>query len=257
MALFWRIWAAVAVVNLAVLTVFVGLSTLQFNNINSGLLGERLVVLAGRVAQPFQAAARLGLPLSTVRNANALLERAHQTDDAITAIHVFDVDGRIVQSTATSPPESISSDALVARSREAGSAWHRETDAGFLSGVGIFSGDGTPVGGVLVVYPLESGITRVKAMAADLSLTALAVLIATTVIAIPLLRLSLNRQIRLFEAIDSDISRFERDSWRSAAGPSPVVECDAVEGLGSRLSQAETRYRTLGRVFASDADGAR
>lgn len=76
MALFWRIWSAVILVNLAVLTLFVGLAILRFDSINSGLVGERLAVLAGRTAAPFQAAAKIGLPLSTVRNADALLERA-------------------------------------------------------------------------------------------------------------------------------------------------------------------------------------
>lgn len=52
MALFWRIWAAVTLVNLAVLTLFVGLATLQFDSINSGLTGERLAVLAERTAAP-------------------------------------------------------------------------------------------------------------------------------------------------------------------------------------------------------------
>src|SRR3546814_9884983 len=64
MALFWRIWAAVTLVNLAVLTIFVGLATLQFGNINSYLVGERLVVLADLTAAPFAAAAKIGLPLS-------------------------------------------------------------------------------------------------------------------------------------------------------------------------------------------------
>src|SRR3546814_18120582 len=80
MALFWRIWAAVTLVNLAVLTIFVGLATLQFGNINSDLVGERLVVLADLTAAPFEAAAKIGLPLSTVRNADALLARARSEE---------------------------------------------------------------------------------------------------------------------------------------------------------------------------------
>jgi hypothetical protein len=108
MALFWRIWTAVMLVNLVVLTLFVGLATLQFDSINSGLVGERLAVLAGRTAAPFQATAKIGLPLSTMRNADALLERARQTDDAILAIHVFDAAGSVVHSTAAAaPPEPL------------------------------------------------------------------------------------------------------------------------------------------------------
>ena len=78
MALYWRIWGAVTLVNLAVVTIFVALATLQFGNVNSALVGERLVILADRTAAPFKAAAKIGLSLSTVRNAGALLERSCQ-----------------------------------------------------------------------------------------------------------------------------------------------------------------------------------
>ena len=57
MALFWRLWAAVALVNIAVLAVFVALATLQFGKIHGELLGERLTVLADR-----SAATKLMLP---------------------------------------------------------------------------------------------------------------------------------------------------------------------------------------------------
>jgi hypothetical protein len=119
MALFWRIWTAVMLVNLVVLTLFVGLATLQFDSINSGLVGERLAVLAGRTAAPFQATAKIGLPLSTMRNADALLERARQTDDAILAIHVFDAAGSVVHSTAAAAPAKIPPEARAARRRRA------------------------------------------------------------------------------------------------------------------------------------------
>ena len=83
MALFWRIWAAVSLVNVLVLSVFLGLAALQFASINFTLVGERLVVLANRTAAPFAASVRLGLPISGVRNVPALLERARQTDEDI------------------------------------------------------------------------------------------------------------------------------------------------------------------------------
>jgi hypothetical protein len=127
MALFWRVWAAVTFVNFAVLTIFLGIATLQFGNINADLIGERLVVLAGRTAAPFEAAAKIGLPLSTVRNASALLERARQTDDAILAIHVFDAAGRIVHSTNKPALAAIPAVAFTARAAAGGMPWFRET----------------------------------------------------------------------------------------------------------------------------------
>jgi len=257
MALFWRIWAAVTLVNLAVLTIFVGLATLQFGNINAGLVGERLAVLAGRTAAPFAAAAKIGLPLSTVRNADALLELARQSDDAIRAIHVFDAAGRIVHSTVKPVPAAIPPEAVAARAVMGGEPWHRETASGFLSSIDIASRDGGSAGGILIVYPGGGNATRVRAMTAELGLDAIAVLLSTTAISALLMRLSLARHIRFFEAIDAAVVDFERGAWRSAAGrPVPPTEPHAHE-LRGLLQAAETRYHTVGEGLETARDGAR
>jgi len=255
MALFWRIWGAVTLVNFAVVTIFVALATLQFGNVNSGLVGERLVVLADRTAAPFKAAARIGLPLSTVRNAGALLERARQTDDAILAIHVFDVTGRIVHSTVTPPPTVIPAEAQFARAAADGAPWHHETTDGFLSSIDIVSRDGSTVGGILIVYPAGGNLTRIRAMAAELGLTAIGVLIIAAVLSALLLRLGLRGQIKSFEVIDNSIRKFERSAWRSAAGRPPDVAKGGDEELRVLLDAAETRYRTVGQALRPTQEG--
>jgi hypothetical protein len=256
MALFWRIWAAVTLVNLVVLAIFVGLATLQFGNINSSLVGERLLVLADRTAAPFKAAAKIGLPLSTVRNSVALLERARQTDDAILAIHLFDAEGRIVHSTARPAPTAIPAEAFAGHATAGGGAWYRETAEGFISSIDIVSRDSNPVGGILIVYPGGGNVTRIRAMAAELALLSIAVLLAAAALSALFLRLGLDRQITLFEAIDSAVTSFERGAWRSAAGRSfSMAEGDADE-LRSLLESAETRYRAEGRKLAATRDDA-
>ncbi len=251
MALFWRIWLAVTLVNLVVLTIFVGLATLQFGNINSNLVGERLVVLAERTAAPFKAAAKLGLSLSTVRNAEALLERARQTDAAILAIHVFDNAGRIVQSTAKPPPTAIPAKALAARAVASGAPWHIESDEIVLSSIDIIARDKITVGGVLIVYPRSSSVTQIRAIGAELALTTILILLVSAVISAILLRLSLGKQIRLYESIDSAVTNFERGAWRSAAGrPSFMVGSD-VDELSHLLEAAEISYQAAGRELGS------
>lgn len=259
MALFWRIWTAVILVNLAVLTLLVGLATLQFDSINSGLVGERLSVLAGRTAAPFQAAAKIGLPLSTVRNADALLEHARQTDNAILAIHVFDQGGQIIHSTATPAPTEIPPEARTARAAAAGTPWHRETASGFLSSVDIPALGGVTAGGILIVYPGSGNVTQVRAMAAELGLAAIAVLLAAAGLSALLLRLGLRRQIRTFEVIDGAIADFERGSWRSAAaGPAIPPPTEDVTGeLSQLLEAAETRYRAIGKALATAHEDGR
>ncbi|MCM5571573.1 hypothetical protein M6I34_13715 [Burkholderiaceae bacterium FT117] len=251
MALYWRIWAAVTVVMLVVLGVFVALATVRFASINAGLVGERLLVLADRTVAPFASAVRLGLPLSTVRNATALLERARQTDDAILAIHVFDASGRIVHSTSPQPPFAIPPEASRARSVEAGAGWFRETGDEFLGSVDIPGRDGASAGGILIVYPGGDGLTRTRAMLANLSLAAIAVLVAVSTLAALLLRWGLARQIRHFAAIDGEVLAFEQAAWRSAAGGRAPPPPAGATGLHERLELAERKYRAAGRALAA------
>lgn len=247
MALFWRIWAAVLTVNLVVLTLFVGLATLQFDSINANLVGERLAVLAGRTAAPFRASAKIGLPLSAVRNARALLERARQTDDAISAIHAFDPEGRVIFSTAQPPPATIPDEAGTARTRASGASWHLHTGSSFLGGIDIAGADGRSAGGILIVYPDDGNVTQVRAMAAELAMAAIAVLAVVSILGCGLLRLSLRGPLATSEAIESAIADFERWSWRSAASTEQAVyQSDAATDLHHLLNEAEARYREIG-----------
>lgn len=247
MALYRRIWAAVMLVTLVVLGVFVALATVRFGSINAALVGERLLVLADRTVAPFASAVRLGLPLSTVRNATALLERARQTDDAIIAIHVFDASGRIVHSTSPEPPFAIPADAFRARTLAHGEGWFREADGRFLGSLEIKTREGASAGGILVVYPGGDNLTRTRAMLANLALSAISTLVAIGLLAALLLRLGLARQIRRFATIDGEVRAFEQASWRRAAGGTaqPLRAEGAV--LLPRLDAAERRYREVGR----------
>lgn len=247
MALFWRIWLAVSFVNLLVLTIFVGLATLQFGNINSDLVGERLAVLAERTAGPFKAAAKIGLPLSTVRNAEALLERARQTDGAILAIHIFDNKGRIVQSTDKQPPTEIPARVLAARSAADGSSWHIESDETFFSSIDIVARDKIIVGGVLIVYPKSSSVTRTLAMGSELALATIVILFASSLLSLFLLRWIISKQVRLYDSIDSVVMNFEQGAWRSAAGRPPLKGESNTEELAHLLEAAELSYQSVGR----------
>lgn len=251
MALFWRIWAAVTVVTFAVLAIFVALATLQFDQVNTELVAERLSVLAHRTAAPFEAAAGIGLPLSTVRNAAALLERARQTDDAIIAIHVFDRDGRVAHSTDKSPP------ATIERTSPAGEAGRLASGDGFQIVFDIAGLGGDPVGGILVAYSGRDSTTRVRAMAAELALAAIQVLIASAILGGLLLRLGLAPQIRAFEAVDQAMASFERSSWRSTAAAKPGdTAASSTDDLRDLLDAADARYRAAGQAVAEAEESA-
>ena len=235
------------------LSAFVILATVQFGSINADLVGERLTVLAEHTAAPFESAARLGLPLSTVRNADALLERARQTDNAIVAIHAFDAEGHIVHSTESPTPVTISIETAGARANAQGEPWHVEAPSGFLSGIEIKRRDGTSVGGIMIVYSAGRSVTRVLAMGAQLGLAALAITLVAAALGAALLRVGLASQIRTFDQIDDTIAAFERDAWRSAAG-GDQLEPKAKGELRALLESAETSYQVIGQTLANKVE---
>lgn len=249
MALFRRIWASLIFFNFVVLFVFVGLAAVQFGNINAQLVGERLAVLAERTAAPFESAARLGLPLSMVRNADALLERARQTDDTIQDIHVFDTSGKIIHSTALSPPSSIPAGVLAVQDRTENVSWHSEIPSGFVGSKNIAFPDGGSAGGILIMYPGDSSLTNELAMMSELAFSGIGILALVAALGSFLLRISLAKQIRLFEEIEQDVRTFETSAWRNAAGrPWPAAESDSGELLAS-LKQTEDTYRAAGKLL--------
>ena len=251
MAIFWRVWATSVVVVLAVLIVFLALSTFQFSRVHSSLVGERLVVLADRTAGPFEAAARLGLPVADVRNAAGHLERARQTDDRIAAIFVFDKAGKIVHQTTGAADSGAAVAAIRADFADARD-WHGTTAAGFVAGVSFSGLSGEPAGGVAVLYPRGGSATRVWAMAAELSLAASGILCLSALIAGLLLRVGLRREVAGFDDVDGEIAAFETDSWR---GSTPA---DTPTGLRAELDAAFDSYRdAVGEIGRAEAETGR
>jgi hypothetical protein len=254
MALFWRIWVAVSLVNVLVLSIFLGLAAVQFASINSTLVGERLAVLASRTVAPFAASVRLGLPISAVRNAPALLERARQTDEDIVAIHVFDGGGHIVHSTINPAPANIAAEAAAAREAAQGAPWYRETPDGFIGGIDVAAADGSRAGGILIVYPARGNETQVRSMITELLEGAFLTLLVAAVLGTLVLRLALGDTIRLFSDVDTTYSEFERSAWRRGAGLEWAPGAHDPSALSHQLRSAAARYRATGQSMAAARD---
>ena len=256
MSIFWRSWLTVVILVATVLAVLATLTTLRFDSILSHFIQQRLSVLAETTRASFRAAAGLGLPLASMRNAPAVLERARQTDANISAVHVFDVSGHILHSTEPNHTTSVRAEVLFAQSKSRNDTWHTESDEHFLSGARILDLRGQPLGGVVIVYPKTDLSTAVDAMTARLATYAVGVLVATAVLAIAVLRLGLRDLVRVFTGIEAAFAAIERREWRRAAGGSDPMP-DPVRGLGidtdelTRLLQAaEERYVAAGSSLA-------
>ncbi len=257
MSVFWRSWIIVVVLVITVLAVLAMLTALQFNTILSHFIHERLSVVSQTSQASFRAAVGLGLPLSSVRNSLAILERARQTDPNISAIHVFDVTGRILHSTDPKHTTSVRAEALFAQSVSEGDAWHTEIDEAFLNGSQIRNHSNEIVGGLVIVYPRTDLVTSVGAMTARLLIYSTGVLIVVSIIGIGVLKFGLRDLIRVFTDIEAAFAFIERRQWRQAAGgsgsmPEPVRGFGVdTEELTHLLQSAEKQYIAAGQMLAA------
>jgi hypothetical protein len=69
------------------------------------------------------------------------------------------------------------------------------------------------------------------------------------------LRLGLRRQIRAFDAIEADITAFEREAWRTAAA-ARAQNAARDGGIRHMLEEAEQRYRAAGHAIAAMRDSS-
>jgi hypothetical protein len=251
MVLIGRILATIMALILFSLAVFVALASLQYESILSDLTRQRLVVLADSVRDPFQSVANLGVPIDTVRNADAVLERARLSDEAIVTIQVFTPDGEIVRSTAVQHDAQITADVLdTAHGSGESATWHAETASSFLVGANVASLTGDYLGSVVIEYSKQETSVHVRAMEARLVILAGSVFAVSTLIMLIVLRLVLAEHLRIFDGILSTFDRFERRFWRGE-GAKRRAE-DDFTGLGfstanfrQLLEQSEAQYQQM------------
>lgn len=247
----WRSWTLVSVSVFVGLVTLVILATMQFEATLTRLVQGRLVVLAQSMELPFRSATALGLPLASVRNATAILERARQTDASIAAIHVYDNLGRIVHSTASNPPDTLDAAALQAYRETEGSTWALEAGDRLLNSVVVFNTLGSQsLGGVVVVYPRTGITTATLAMFARLTVAALAIAIGAAAISFPILAFVLGRLDRSARTMDAALRALERGEWRAGAGgdahEEQLEETEDATALSHDARTAEDCYRRAG-----------
>jgi len=249
----WRIWGLVSASIAAGLIGLVVLATMQFETTLTNLVHGRLSVLAQSIDISFRSTAALGLPLSSVRNATAILERVRQTDPVIANILVHDQEGRIVHSTARDGGSEIDSVMLQAYRTAPDDIWRVETAGHLFSGTRILNVLRTqPIGGIVIIYPKTDIWTATLAMAARLILAAVAVAVVAASLSFLLLRLVLHRLDHSANAIATGIDELEREGWR-APGVPPHADREAVPASGGEehlIRDARTaiqRYAAVAR----------
>lgn len=238
-----RIFPAIYSVVVASLLAFIALAVLQFNQINSEMEREKVGILASRVAAPFEAAATIGLPLSSVRNAGVLLERARQLDTAIEGVFLFGADGALLKSAAAPGVDSATLGASLRNLVGTVQTWSGDTSQGYYAGVRLLSPDDELVGGIAIAYSGRKGASQSWAIVGKLLLSGL----IFAIVAAPLIWLALRRAlsgvVSSYEEIDSELGQVERANWVRSGPAGPAPRQDGSPLFGQLFRAAEARYR--------------
>lgn len=240
-----RIFPTIYTVVVASLLAFVALAVLQFNQINSELEREKINILAKRVAAPFEAAASIGLPFSSVRNTDVLLERSRQLDSAIKGAFLFGADGTLLASAASAGLDAASLGASVPNGAGAGRTWSGDTGNGHFAGVRLFGADGRLAGGVLLAYSGRESAARSWAIVGKLLSTAL----IFAFLGAPLIWLTMRWALRgltvFYDGIDGELREIYCQGWvsRNASRRGRAPCSGASDTLAKCFDAAERRYR--------------
>jgi hypothetical protein len=253
MSLFWRSWLVATSVIFVVGILLVTFVTLEFKRDYDRLLGERLLVIGASGAAPFARAVELGLTISSVRNASALLDIPRQTDPLISGVWVLDAQSRVVEGTGGQIRdfERMSMPQVATSDFEEG--WYATVGSAFVAGIPIHDGSGQQVGQLLVSYPLEVSRTRVLAMLAEVSFYVLLIASAFSLAAGGLLRLSMAREIDGFKTVVADLDNFDHRVWTMQRREDDPPHTHTIN-LRAMLEQSRASYlNLLGRPSEQEA----
>jgi hypothetical protein len=251
MELFWKTWIAAISVIVSVGILLVTLVSLEFKRDYENLLGDRMLVIAASAAAPFSAAVELGLPITGVRNAAALLDFPRQTDPLISGVWVLDAQHNVVQGVGQWFADVDGLNATLEAGDGQANGWYTTFGSAFVAGSPIHSAKAERVGQVVVAYPLEVSRSRVLAMAAELSFLVLLIAGVASLAAGLLLRVWMAREIGGFRAVTADLAEFERSVWTMQRGKEETRHTDDILGM---LEQSRAMYRDLSEKSSESED---
>lgn len=239
-----------AVVNALCLAVLFALASVQYDAVISGLVRDRLAVVAQVLVEPFQAVADLGLPVESLRGVDELLRRNKQSSTDILGIYLFDPAGNIVRATEPVLADDVTPAAGYALANTDQSSWFSENSTPPLVASLIKSADGSIAGGILISYGDGGKLLQVQALSGKLAFISAAILAISLVLGLGVLRFTLKGHIRVFDALLATYDRFERQAWRGIRtdemSPEPVRGFGLdTEEIFVLLERSEEKYQAL------------
>ncbi|WP_292157763.1 MFS transporter [Mesorhizobium sp.] len=254
-----RSWITFSVV-IALLQAVVGLlSVLQHNAVLSDLLRQRISVIAQTTATSFKPIIDLGLPISMIRNGDAIVARALETDAEVNAVHAINPSGIIVYSTDASRSKEVPREVLQAMQLSKDVKWSTETGEQIYSGFNVVGRDGATSGAVLVAYPKDRLEAASQAIMRKVVRNALVIWAAFSALSYVLLSLLLGTPQRRLARLEG-VARGEPDAeigangnlktsgsgafWRDLFGPQ-------IRQLDANLADARRQYDEANRELSA------
>ncbi|MCU9850520.1 MFS transporter [Defluviimonas sp. WL0024] len=250
----WIVTTLVIAITQALLSL---LLILQHDAIYSELLRQRVAVIAQTTAETFRPILDLGLPISMLRDGDAILARGIAIDPSIVAVHAINPTG-IVAHTTGSKPGTIDDNVLTAMRLADQDVWGHETSDLIYSGFSIRPAEGAPPSGAVVVeYPHDKLDAASRNIARTTLRSALVILLATSALAFVLIYLVLDRPRRrladlrtIFEATRAGQSY---DAGLAVAKAGSLNH--ELLRLGQNLQDADAAFRKL-QLAIAQPDGA-
>ncbi len=252
MSLVTRSWIAFCLILATLQLVLLGLLVMQHQAVLSGLVRNRLSVVAQTTGTAFKPMVDLGLPISMTRNGRSIAERALAMDARINAVHVLNMSGVVVFSSAAPHLQTVTEGVLQALQVADGEIWSFETETELISGYTIHSRPGTPVGAVMVTYPKYILAEASGRMVREMLGRAVIICLGAAALAFLLLRVVLGSPERRLAAVERQLvgDAAPQVSGKSARG----FFCTEFAQLERSLRAAHAREKEAAAAVAAVAE---
>ena len=209
------------------------------------IVTERIVSTGRMVENSIQASLLLGLQFGDIGTLTATLERERATDDVLTEMEVFDVEGTVLYSTDQTRVSKPVPAAWVIAARKASSTanWLVEGPVESTAGISIENNFGLTIGYLAMRYSNERVQQGVRSVARELAVATLTVFIASAIFASFALITVMRRLKQDVATVESALRAV--DPVRASAATTRGLFGAALQRFVETVRSAETEIAAL------------